>query len=252
MCVMSNNKIFLFLGASLSLIPDLSAAQCVATQDCATLGYTETSCNGGKGVKCPFGNKWCCFETEEEIKETLCPELGFKFDCLGEGYTGGSGKDCNGKYAACICSLGYKWDKERCQKEILTGPDGNVYKCNGKVVGVKTSDMNFYIAMGDLGTMRRDNAKYECENYLFCDGKKGTYPGKDSMLTVYDNKVALNNLLITYGGKELSGGWFWTSTKSPLTSAYYTYIVSLSSGEVGESHGGSYRDKYYALPIIYR
>ena len=26
---MSNNKIFLFLGASLSLIPDLSAAQCV-------------------------------------------------------------------------------------------------------------------------------------------------------------------------------------------------------------------------------
>ena len=34
-------------------------AQCVATQDCATLGYTETSCENG-GIKCPFGNAWAC------------------------------------------------------------------------------------------------------------------------------------------------------------------------------------------------
>ena len=34
-------------------------AQCVATQDCATLGYTETSCKNG-GIKCPFGNAWAC------------------------------------------------------------------------------------------------------------------------------------------------------------------------------------------------
>ena len=35
------------------------SAQCVATQDCATLGYTETSCENG-GIKCPFGNAWSC------------------------------------------------------------------------------------------------------------------------------------------------------------------------------------------------
>ncbi len=35
------------------------SAQCVATQDCATLGYTETSCENG-GIKCPFGNAWAC------------------------------------------------------------------------------------------------------------------------------------------------------------------------------------------------
>ena len=51
---------FLLIGTSLSFIPTLTYAQCVATQDCETLGYTETSCNGGKGVKCPFGNKWAC------------------------------------------------------------------------------------------------------------------------------------------------------------------------------------------------
>ena len=35
------------------------SAQCVATQDCAALGYTETSCESG-GIKCPFGNTWAC------------------------------------------------------------------------------------------------------------------------------------------------------------------------------------------------
>ncbi len=57
---------FLLLGTSLSFLPTLTFAQCVATQDCATLGYTETSCNGGKGVKCPFGNKWACLSANEE------------------------------------------------------------------------------------------------------------------------------------------------------------------------------------------
>ena len=35
------------------------SAQCVATQDCASLGYTENSCENG-GIKCPFGNTWAC------------------------------------------------------------------------------------------------------------------------------------------------------------------------------------------------
>ena len=35
------------------------SAQCVETQDCASLGYTETSCESG-GIKCPFGNTWAC------------------------------------------------------------------------------------------------------------------------------------------------------------------------------------------------
>ena len=35
---MNNTKLFLLIGTSLSLIPHLTSAQCVATQDCATLG----------------------------------------------------------------------------------------------------------------------------------------------------------------------------------------------------------------------
>ena len=104
---------FLLIGTSLSLIPSLTSAQCVATQDCATLGYTETSCSGGSGVKCPFGNKWACFKSESEI----CNDLGFTLSCAGTNQTGGVGKPCNGKYAECTCASGYVWNdsSQKCE-----------------------------------------------------------------------------------------------------------------------------------------
>ena len=102
---------FLLLGASLSLIPSLTSAQCVATQDCATLGYTETSCSGGSGVKCPFGNKWACFKSESEF----CNEYGFTQTCTGTNQTGGAGKACNGKYNYCSCADGYVWQNGTCK-----------------------------------------------------------------------------------------------------------------------------------------
>ncbi len=106
---------FLLLGTSLSFIPLTINAQCVAMQDCATLGYTETSCNGGKGVKCPFGNKWACLgANEEECLKIACEKLDFKYDCTGDGYTGGAGKNCSGKYAQCNCASGYEWKDSKC------------------------------------------------------------------------------------------------------------------------------------------
>ena len=107
-------------------------AQCVSTQDCATLGYTESSCPNGKGVKCPFGSKWFCGGDST----TICKQEGFtnactgagqlgkgescanlykqcdcqstyKYTCSGTGYSGGSGSACNGKYTACKCATNY-------------------------------------------------------------------------------------------------------------------------------------------------
>ena len=101
---------FLLIGTSLSLIPQTINAQCVATQDCATLGYTETSCSGGTGVKCPFGNKWACFKSESEF----CNEYGFTQTCTGTNQTGGTGKACNGKYNYCSCADGYVWQNGAC------------------------------------------------------------------------------------------------------------------------------------------
>ena len=115
---MTNTKLFLLIGTSLSLIPHLTSAQCVATQDCATLGYTETSCSGGTGVKCPFGNKWACFKSESEF----CNEYGFTLTCTGTGYSGGVGKACNGKYNYCSCANGYTWNdsSQKCEYDYQT------------------------------------------------------------------------------------------------------------------------------------
>ena len=100
-------------------------AQCVTTQDCTALGYTETSCSNGNGVKCPFGNKWFCGSsddtyTENECMELACDKLGFKYDCTGTGYAGGSGSECNGKYTYCNCAEGYGWKDGACVKKVCT------------------------------------------------------------------------------------------------------------------------------------
>ena len=113
---MTNTKLFLLFGTSLSLIPNLTSAQCVATQDCATLGYTENSCSGGNGVKCPFGNKWACFKSDSDYEKEFCNEYGFTLTCTGTGETGGVGKACNGKYNYCACADGYVWQNGTCKQ----------------------------------------------------------------------------------------------------------------------------------------
>ena len=132
-------KTYLYLSTaiiSVSLAASEEAwAQCVSTQDCTALGYTESSCPNGKGVKCPFGNKWFCGGDST----TICKQEGFtnactgagqlgkgescanlykqcdcqstyKYTCSGTGYSGGSGSACGGKYTACKCSSGYNWN----------------------------------------------------------------------------------------------------------------------------------------------
>ncbi len=122
---------FLLLGTSLSFIPQTINAQCVATQDCATLGYTETSCSGGSGVKCPFGNKWACFKSESEIKDQLCTELGFTQTCTGGQI--GVGKACNGKYSECTCAAGYTWNNssQKCEDATANCVIGALYYADG-------------------------------------------------------------------------------------------------------------------------
>ena len=246
-----NTKLFLLLGTSLSLIPTLTFAQCVATQDCETLGYTETSCNGGKGVKCPFGNKWACLPTKESIcKEegfTLaCNETGqtggdscnglykqcscdssYQFTCSGTGYSGGSGTSCGGKYTACTCASGYEWKNGSCQKQTQNGAVGELYYCNGKVVGVRATGMGFYVAMKDLGYMTWSNAMSQCRNYSFCGNVKGTLPTREQLKSIYQNKSLVNLLFSINGGTKMTESRYWSSTIGG--SGYY--IVNMSYGD---------------------
>ncbi len=243
-----NNIKFLLLGTSLSFIPLTVNAQCVATQDCATLGYTETSCNGGEGVKCPFGNKWACLGVnEEECKQKFCDEYGFTLTCTGTGYAGGAGSACGGKYVQCTCASGYEWKDGACKQKMTDGAHGDLYYCNGKVVGVKTGDMDFYVAINDIGTMSWHSAKSSCKNYDFCSNVKGILPDYDQLEIIYENKSLLNSFLSTNGGADLSDGYYWSSTCNDYNCSYYGYVVDMSSGPVGSFNRDSL---FYVRPVL--
>lgn len=123
---MNANLKFLLCGAAVCFVPQAAVAQCVATTDCVSLGYTQTSCPNGKGLKCPFGNTFACPVSEVEF----CEKYGFKYTCVGTGYTAGSGAVCNKKYAFCSCSEGYEWKNDKCQKK--QAPEKAVFgQCNG-------------------------------------------------------------------------------------------------------------------------
>ena len=230
---------FLLLGTSLSLVPQTLNAQCVSPiQDCYALGYTQSSCPNGKGVKCPFGSGWYCGGTAAQdcIKlgydkdctgagesgsgqtcngkyQSCTCDSSYKYTCSGTGYSGGSGSACGGKYTACTCATSYEWKDGTCQQQVPNGAQGDLYYCNGKVVGVKTSDMDFYVAMQDLGKMDWNSANNQCSSYIFCDSTRGILPNIYQLKTIFENKSTINNLLLTNGGNRFfDDSYYWSST----------------------------------------
>ena len=123
----------LILMTSAAVIAPISAiAQtptCTATPDCASLGYTQSSCSENNGVRCPWGDAWFCTKT--------CSEMGFNYTCSGTGYAGGAGSACGGKYASCECAEGYKWENGQCKAEAIWG------QCSGYAAQCSLGDILF-------------------------------------------------------------------------------------------------------------
>ena len=132
---MNMNFKFLFLGTSLSLIPNITYAQCAVT-DCQQLGYTSLkSCDGG--LKCPFGEYWAC----------PCDEA-YKYTCTGTNEQPGTDK-CGDKYKSCTCTSGYEWKDGKCQTK---GPV--LGQCTGYAKNCKIGDI-----LNSDGTCTTDNIK---------------------------------------------------------------------------------------------
>ena len=277
-------QVYFLLGTSLSCLPGLAFGQCIPAQDCTTLGYTESSCPGkglkcpfGNGWFCSGDEASICAENGFKYsctgtgyaggagsacggKYTQCNcttnyawngsscalscSSSYQYTCTGTGYAGGAGSACGGKYTQCTCSSGYGWKNGVCQKQVLNGAQGDLYYCKGKVVGVKTSGMNFYVAMKDLGYMNWSSANSSCQNYSFCGNLKGTLPSKDQLSTMYNNKSFLNSLLATNSGTKLTENWYWSSTNN---SKYLYHIVTMSNGGVGYDSSSAY---YYVRPVL--
>ena len=119
---MNINLKFLLLGTSLSLIPNITYAQCAVT-NCQQLGYTSLQkCDNG--LKCPFGEYWAC----------PC-DASYKYICTGANESKGS-DSCGGKYSACQCASGYNWNNGKCEPEGVT-----LGQCSGNAKNCKIGDI---------------------------------------------------------------------------------------------------------------
>ena len=218
-------------------------------QSCTCDSSYQYTCTGtgesGSGTAC--GGKYqsctCASPYTWSNGTCSCPST-YKYACTGTGYSGGSGSSCGGKYTACTCASGYEWKDGSCQKQTQNGAVGELYYCNGTVVGVKASGMDFYVAMKDLGNMNWSNANSQCRNYSFCGNVKGTLPTKEQLLTLYNNKSRVNSLLSTNGGTQLTNNWYWSSTHGGNIDYY---VVDMSNGNVNY---GYYYSNRYVRPVL--
>ncbi len=95
----------------IGLVPFNVYGECTPTPDCASIGYTETSCEGDY-LACPFDST--------KLKCMPC-DSSFRYDCSGENIIGGSGPACGGKYVSCECDGGLPFNKGVCPQSCKVG-----------------------------------------------------------------------------------------------------------------------------------
>ena len=100
----------------LLLTPITTNAECTPTPDCASIGYTQTSCEGDS-LKCPFNTTM--------LKCMPC-DSSFKYTCDGENVASVVGSACGGKYVSCECVAGAVFNNGACICDTSCSV-GNIY-----------------------------------------------------------------------------------------------------------------------------
>ena len=196
------------------------------TESCYVRPILSTSSSGG-GSTCDSSYKYTCtYSSSTHI-------------------SGGFGTACGGKYKKCTCQSGYVWKKGSCQKQVLNGAQGELYYCDDKVVGIKTTGMNFYVALRDLGRMSWYDANSSCQSYSFCDGIKGTLPTRDQLFSIYNNRTELDTLFLKNGGTKIIRDRYWSSTN--VSSDLYDFVDMLN-GDCNRYDNNNFNE--YVRPIL--
>ena len=253
-------------------------AECTPTPDCASIGYTASSCDGGF-VRCPFDtSKLFCMPCDTK----------YKYTCSGNNIIGGVGTSCNGKYISCECSNGGVFTNGECPQSCTVGmiyysdkscssaynssktAIGVVVKENELVMSKKSSsdmtwgtygtdvrgvtntststaqtDMNgksntLAIIAGDSGAVA---AKY-CNSYKTTGTSAGDWylPAAGELYSyVYGNYSTINATMTTLGW--LWGNFYlWSSSENDSFYAWDVYS--------GVGVDVSIYDKYVSNPVV--
>ena len=221
-------KKYLIITTALTTIcfaPEIMA-QCTENTDCASLGYTETSCPDG-GLKCPLGNYWYC---PGEAEWGKCNGLAKNCNIGDILYSNGTCSPQNISGKTPIAVVIYKSADGNCAQAMALKPIGS-YPWGGFGTDISTLP-NFIVP---------ENASYDLNSCLNTEkilaaGNKSTYraawvaheyktkgtnagdwclPAAGIMTSIKNNMSAINAGFVLAGGDQFgTSSHLWSSSES--------------------------------------
>ena len=223
-------KITSILTITTILIPLTAYTQCITPPDCASIGYTETSCEGD-GLKCPF-----------DTSKLYCPpcDSSYKYTCSGDNIKNPIGDTCNNKYAACECIKGAIFTNGECFCDSscsignLYYSDGSCSSClyeNKNPIGivVKDDELIFSIAINNMFWGPDIEDIPTMPNFTTAANAITDFAGKNNTATLIEhfgedadpsNHAALYCYTLSPTGAESTKGKWYL----PAAGELYTYV----------------------------
>ena len=230
---------------------------CTPTKDCASLGYTETSCPDNNGVKCPWGEAWFCPPPLPEVCE-IGSILYSDMTCFKEAksnktpigvviYVDGLG----GGQALALESAGeYQWGIDTYIPEItnknVTEASMDFASCENSRMIMWAGDKNVYPAVwaaheySTEGTSAGD----------WCLPAAGVLESLyDNRYTIIYNKYSLRSQLEKLGIIFSSSKFTWSSTLSYPANPYALHW-QLAGNQIGGKENSSNNDVYPIFEFV--
>ena len=192
-------------------------ATCTPTPDCATIGYTETSCEN-KSVKCPFDtSKLFCVPCDSSF-QYLCNNTNEY----------GLGNSCGGKYQFCCntsCSVGSIYYADRSCNSCLDNSKtaiGIVVKDNELITSLNIPDMKWSSGYIDVTGITNFENSTDVQNDI--DGQSNTnaiIAQYGDTIDTYTNAGVFCYTYTPIGLENSKNKWYL-----PSAGEIYSYIAS--------------------------
>ena len=179
----SRSMTMIFCLTIFMLFPTLAKAeQCTPTPDCASLGYTETSCPDGGGVKCPWNTSLM-----------YCPQCQQKDPCQS-------------------CYVGWILNSDMtCSTEKENGKTPIGIVANQTVTANECK--GFAVTLNNLdGQTKWENANYQSNNYNINGINNWHLPSQEELLNIHNNIEKIQSSLLKLGGTTFIDDYYWSSS----------------------------------------
>ena len=233
-------------------------AVCTPTPDCASIGYTETSCETDY-LACPFDST--------KLKCIPC-DSSFRYDCSGDNIVGGTGSACGGKYVSCKCSVGgvFKNGACACDDSCTVGAiyysDGTCSACvdsSKTAIGIVVKDNELVISQMRSIRMSWSSTKINVSGITEAKNQseaKQDFNGKANTLAIVaahptettSNNAAINCNSYSTAGTN-AGDWYL-----PAAGELYSYVSRDNYSKINTAMrklGWTFSQSYFWSSSVY-